>query len=94
MIHGESRVESRHAAHSLKRDRLASSGEAASTERGRKHFENKKVPLGEKLFCVDPAGLAPASLLVKGNMLLYTPQARIHKRMLKRKEPFRKDSFR
>ena len=36
-------------------------------------------------FVVDPTGLAPASLRVNGNMLLHTPQARVHRAYLKMK---------
>lgn len=36
-----------------------------------------KRPPGGGAYVLDPAGLAPASLLIKGSMLLYTPRARI-----------------
>lgn len=62
---------------------------------GNSSLQNKKNPSERDRFSgVDPAGLAPASLLVKGNMLLHTPRTRIHIAIIKRKEPFRKDSFR
>ena len=34
-------------------------------------------------FVVDPTGLAPVSLRANGNMLLHTPQARIHRYYVK-----------
>lgn len=58
-------------------------------------FITTKNPFARnRFFGVDPAGLAPASLRVKGNMLLHTPLTRIHTGIIKRKEPFYKDSFR
>lgn len=39
---------------------------------------------------MDPTELAPASLHVKGSILLYKLQARIHKKIVKQKRPFSK----
>jgi len=38
--------------------------------------KNQKAPV-KRLSDMDPAGLAPTSLRANGNMLLYTPQARV-----------------
>ena len=48
----------------------------------------KKSFLREKrFFSVDPAGLAPASLGANASRLLHTSRARIHKGIIKQKEP-------
>jgi len=53
--------------------------------------EKQKTPKGA--FCVDPAGLAPASLGANASMLLYTTRARIHNLILNKKNSLFKSSF-
>ena len=53
----------------------------------------KKSLFAERLFGMDPAGFAPASLRVKGNMLLNAPRARIHDFIITKKALFAKDLF-
>lgn len=45
-----------------------------------------KNPRGRGFFDVDPAGIAPASLDTKANMLLYAPRARVHEVILPQKK--------
>lgn len=44
-------------------------------------------------FAVDLAGLAPASSGTNTDMLLYTPQAQVHKRIVTEKAPLKRDSL-
>jgi len=41
-------------------------------------FKKLKIPSEDRSFSVDPTGLAPVSLCVENNMLLYTLRARVH----------------
>ncbi|OIO44582.1 MAG: hypothetical protein AUJ25_03650 [Parcubacteria group bacterium CG1_02_37_13] len=57
---------------------------------------NKKIKKSlfvERLSDVDPAGLAPAWLRAKGNMLLYASRAQIHDFSIDEKSPFCKGPF-
>jgi hypothetical protein len=55
--------------------------------------ETKKLLMGEKLFGVDPAGLAPASSGANADMLLYALRARIHKAIIKQKKLLLQEVF-
>ena len=50
-------------------------------------WQHKNRLLQDSFRGVDPAGLAPASLGDNTNMLLHTPRARIHKCIIKQKNP-------
>jgi len=50
-------------------------------------FKSKNVSLVETTFGVDPTGFAPVSLGVNTSILLHILQARIHKIIIKQKEP-------
>ena len=41
-------------------------------------FKKIKIPSEDRSFNMDPTGLAPASLLAKGRILLHKLQARVH----------------
>ena len=46
---------------------------------------NQKISRIERFFVVDPTGVAPASSGANTDMLLHTPQARVHASIIKRK---------
>jgi len=56
-------------------------------------LKTKNTAKSDGVFSVDPAGLAPAPLLTKGNLLLHKIRTRIHEAILKQKKPFGKDLF-
>ena len=58
------------------------------------HLKNQKVPVLPRLFDVDPAGFALASSGTNTDMLLHTPQARVHRFIIKQKRPLLKGPFR
>ncbi len=58
-----------------------------------KKLINKNSFGKERISVVDPAGFAPASLRVKGNMLLDAPRAQVHEFIITKKALFAKDLF-
>lgn len=56
-----------------------------------------KIPSEDRIFNVDPTGLAPVSLLVKGRILLHKLQAQVHKshfnKFNKKQKPPKSEEF-